>query len=140
MHFIDLDPGRRFVRWTVLSRDATPAGKKGAWWRCRCDCGTERPVASAYLLSNRSRSCGCLQRDAVTKRPEDRKTAPRRQGAATHITMEWRGESLHLTEVCRRENVSYSWVYARCGRNPTEALIEYAKRAAPAFSERGGCR
>ena len=29
-------------------------------WRCRCDCGKEKIVKSANLISNKTQSCGCL--------------------------------------------------------------------------------
>lgn len=32
---------------------------------CRCDCGEVRAVSVADLVSGRSRSCGCLQKDVV---------------------------------------------------------------------------
>lgn len=38
-----------------------------ARWLCRCDCGTEREVKARTLRGGRSRSCGCLQREAARK-------------------------------------------------------------------------
>jgi hypothetical protein len=62
--------GKTFDRWTVIAR----AGRKfyehaepEAMWLCRCDCGTEREVSGAQLRKGTSRSCGCLQREAVGK-------------------------------------------------------------------------
>ena len=34
-------------------------------WKCRCDCGNECIVRSVDLRKQRTRSCGCLQRDRV---------------------------------------------------------------------------
>lgn len=45
--------GQRFGRWTALT--ALPKYR----WLCRCDCGTERAVASKNLKNGRSESCGC---------------------------------------------------------------------------------
>jgi hypothetical protein len=56
-----VEPGARFGRWTVLTHPE--AGHNRAAW-CRCDCGTERKVAVINLLSGKSKSCGCLLRDA----------------------------------------------------------------------------
>lgn len=36
-------------------------------WLCRCECGNERPFFSGNLKSGRSKSCGCLHREIVTK-------------------------------------------------------------------------
>lgn len=52
--------GQRFGYWTVLYR-AENKGDRAAWY-CRCDCGTERVVSSALLLSGESLSCGCYNR------------------------------------------------------------------------------
>lgn len=40
-------------------RSAT--GRRG--YICRCDCGTEQWVATTYLTSGESLSCGCIVRD-----------------------------------------------------------------------------
>lgn len=211
MHFINLRRGRRFGRWEILSRAETPAGKKGAWWNCRCSCGTERPVASAHLRSGRSQSCGCLHLERISKSPEDRITGPmyslwqsiktrcynekhptyrnyggrgvsvcerwrtfehfrddmgpkpfegasidridnsgdyspencrwtdrfgQAQNTRRNTMLVWEGVEIPLSEVCRRANVDYYWVYVRCRRKPTAALIEQAKRVAGPFKER----
>lgn len=52
--------GRRFGRWTVLSR-AGKTSQGEPTWLCKCDCGTEREIAGACLRFERSRSCGCLR-------------------------------------------------------------------------------
>lgn len=59
----ELPIGARFGRWTVIAdSDVRSAiGRRG--YICRCDCGTEQWVATSYLTSGGSRSCGCLIRD-----------------------------------------------------------------------------
>lgn len=37
--------------------------QRQAVWLCRCSCGTEKEVASRYVISGHTRSCGCLKRD-----------------------------------------------------------------------------
>ena len=37
-------------------------------WRCLCDCGKLKEVASSRLRGGYTRSCGCLQRDAIIAR------------------------------------------------------------------------
>jgi hypothetical protein len=56
-HAIDLT-GQRFGRLTVLCLDSTDGQ---AYWRCRCDCGTERSFRSARLRSGYTTSCGCAR-------------------------------------------------------------------------------
>ncbi len=72
--------GKRVGRWTVLRRaGCTP--KRGFNWLCRCACGTEKIVSGGTLRQRTSRSCGCLQREAVTKHGM----------AGTPIYKVWRG-------------------------------------------------
>lgn len=60
---IDLT-GQRFGRWTVIEK----AVKKPNNQRfCRCDCGKERFVKGVQLTSGRSKSCGCLKTQMLTK-------------------------------------------------------------------------
>ena len=61
--------GRKFGRWTVLERAEPKHNKKGCVegrWRCRCDCGVERIVLQASLVSGKSKSCGCLNREIAS--------------------------------------------------------------------------
>ena len=55
---------KRFGRWTVLYR-AKGEGNS-SYWKCRCDCGTERVVRKQQLKNGRSQSCGCLHKEIVT--------------------------------------------------------------------------
>jgi hypothetical protein len=52
--------GEIFNRWTVLGR------VDGDKWQCRCQCGTERNVDGGNLRFNRSKSCGCLQKEITS--------------------------------------------------------------------------
>ena len=59
--------GRRFGRWLVFER----AGKDKygyVTWNCICDCGNKRIVNSQNLIRKRSKSCGCLNRETISKR------------------------------------------------------------------------
>lgn len=53
--------GARHGRWTILER--LPNRRVLA----RCECGTERAVVVRNLVSGNSRSCGCLNREVITK-------------------------------------------------------------------------
>lgn len=59
--FLDLT-GRRFGRWMVVEL-GEKRGRK-FYWCCRCDCGVEKLVHGEHLKEGRSRSCGCLNREA----------------------------------------------------------------------------
>lgn len=57
--------GKRFGRWTVLSRSQRSTKNMSAYWNCVCDCGTKRAVPSEGLRSGRSQSCGCRHKEIV---------------------------------------------------------------------------
>ena len=50
-----------FGKWHVLRRDTEHIGS-GAYWICKCDCGTVRSVAGNSLKQGASFSCGCESR------------------------------------------------------------------------------
>ena len=51
--------GRKFNHLMVIGKAETRYGK--LHWLCRCDCGNMTVVSSGGLISNHTRSCGCLQ-------------------------------------------------------------------------------
>ena len=61
--------GKKFGRWTVLSR-APNRGTRTAW-TCKCECGTVKDILSCHLKSGRSKSCGCLRREVLEQRTID---------------------------------------------------------------------
>jgi len=64
---IDLK-GKVFDRWTVKSLSDKRASGGSLKWICVCECGTEKAVKSSDLIRGASRSCGCLQMEALGKR------------------------------------------------------------------------
>jgi hypothetical protein len=59
--------GKRYGRLTVVSQGAAPLGKRGRWFKCRCDCGIETTVRAGSLTNGHTRSCGCLQREIAAE-------------------------------------------------------------------------
>ena len=57
--------GNRFGRLTVLSVHHRLHPQT---WRCRCDCGVATTVLRRDLQQGRTRSCGCLRREASRAR------------------------------------------------------------------------
>jgi len=55
--------GMKFNRLTVVSR-AENKGKNAAW-NCLCECGNTIIVKSNCLISNRTKSCGCLAKETI---------------------------------------------------------------------------
>lgn len=67
--FINL-MGQKFGRLTVIKRAddyISPNGYKATMWLCKCDCGNEIIVRTSDLRSKRTKSCGCLWKDAHYK-------------------------------------------------------------------------
>ncbi len=51
--------GTRFGFWVVVG-ESEPAPSGMSRWICRCDCGAERTLRRAILITGTSRSCGCM--------------------------------------------------------------------------------
>ena len=60
--------GQTFGRWTVI--DFAKLYGEYAYWNCVCNCEnkTKKVVRSHGLISGRSKSCGCLQKEITSKR------------------------------------------------------------------------
>jgi hypothetical protein len=56
--------GQTFGRLTVLSRRSGNS-HTGIRWLCKCSCGNQKEIQ--IRRSNPSQSCGCLQRERITK-------------------------------------------------------------------------
>lgn len=59
--------GQKFTRLTVGEKVGKTNG--GQWrYKCTCDCGKETVVATGWLRSGHSKSCGCLSADMARTR------------------------------------------------------------------------
>lgn len=55
--------GQRFGRLIVLRRVGDGKGSQSKWL-CRCDCGNEAVAFAGNMRRGKTRSCGCLYREA----------------------------------------------------------------------------
>lgn len=71
--------GYRFGRLTVLrkSDDYLQKELSNIKWHCICDCGNEVDVRSFDLRRGRTKSCGCLHKDIVSKHGELKNGTPK---------------------------------------------------------------
>jgi len=53
------ETGNRYGKWVVIRR-VENSRNYGAYWLCRCDCGTERAIQGGSLRRGASQSCRCL--------------------------------------------------------------------------------
>ena len=58
--------GQRFGKLTVIQYDHTE-GKGHTYWKCICDCGTEKIVRKDGLISGAVVSCGCHKAQQTSK-------------------------------------------------------------------------
>jgi len=56
--------GKKIGRWTVVALDSIR--NTNAYWRCVCECGSEKAVAAMTLRNGQSQSCGCLRSEMKT--------------------------------------------------------------------------
>lgn len=74
---------QRFGRLVVLER--TENRGQQSCWLCQCDCGNFTKVTAGLLRSGRTKSCGCLLKEASSKTATKNLTG-RRFGKLTVIT------------------------------------------------------
>jgi hypothetical protein len=59
--------GLRFGKLVVLREIKNRTGYKKIQWECKCDCGNNTIAVSSHLISGHTKSCNCLQREAVRR-------------------------------------------------------------------------
>ena len=52
--------GKKIGKLTVIEK--VGAWDKQIWWRCKCECGTEKVISGATLRRGKTQSCGCVYR------------------------------------------------------------------------------
>lgn len=69
--------GLKFGRLTVLNQSSQRGNNNQVKWDCVCDCGNRHTVQGNSLNGGKSKSCGCLLRDAryVKNKNTDREKA-----------------------------------------------------------------
>ena len=59
--------GKKFNRLFVLCKDESKKSKR-VKWKCLCDCGLSVSVDGSKLRNEKTKSCGCLQKEQQSKR------------------------------------------------------------------------
>lgn len=60
------EAGNRYNRWTIIKRVENNY-KGDAMYLAKCDCGTEKIIRGSSVRLGESKSCGCLQKEAIEK-------------------------------------------------------------------------
>lgn len=94
--------GQSFHLWSVIALSHTKGPHK--YYRCRCQCGTEKVVQANSLVAGTSQSCGCHRRKASAERATS-------HGMTGHRAYSiWQG----MTRRCSDPNfAAYRWYGAR---------------------------
>ncbi len=88
--------GQKFGRLIVLKR--MNKDKQGNYcWLCKCDCKKETIILGSSLRSGNTKSCGCLQKEIVTKHGHNR------GNKQTKIYQSWRD----MIQRCTNPNHKY---------------------------------
>ena len=64
-----LCPGEKFGKLTVIKFDHKEHNR--SYYRCKCDCGTEKVIRGTSLTNGTTKSCGCLIHDQHNKRNKE---------------------------------------------------------------------
>lgn len=75
--------GQKFGYLTVIADSGDRDPKRGVVWRCQCDCGNVKLVATSYLRSGGVRSCGCFLRQEMERRSREADLTGRKVGRLT---------------------------------------------------------
>jgi hypothetical protein len=69
--------GLKFGRLLVISKNEIKGNNRQIRWDCKCDCGNKHSVTGESLRSGKSKSCGCLLKEArhVKNKNSDREKA-----------------------------------------------------------------
>lgn len=114
--------GQKFNRLTVVSFAYT---KKLAYWNCLCECGNIKVVRSTSLRNGHTGSCGCLNRDVITKHGEAHKTVEyhtwlnivyRIKNTKSKIYLNYGGRGIKISDEWLN---SYDTFLADMGRRPS---------------------
>lgn len=105
-------PGTEFGRLTVLEKAAKRGKHYIAYYRCRCICGAETVTRGTSLTTGKTRSCGCLHREAAASQREILRRANTSHGLSrTRAYAAWTA----MWKRCTDPSVaSYRW-YGRRG-------------------------
>lgn len=117
--------GKKFGRWTVVSRNGNKNGQ--AAWLCKCVCGNESTIKGEMLRRGKSLSCGCLRSEGHKSHggrysPEytiwsgmiQRCTNPKRKGYQNYggrgikVTERWRRFENFIADMGQRPSSKHS--------------------------------
>jgi hypothetical protein len=123
--------GEHFGRLTVVRYEGR--NHRHRFWKCRCDCGGITVSRGDALASGLSKSCGCLNREIVSRSatkhgqawpkctPEYRAWAAILQRCFNHKSRAYRNYGARGIVVCDRWRESFDAFFSDVGNRPSKA-------------------
>jgi hypothetical protein len=107
--------GNRYGRLVVLSYEYDD-DRRRPYYKCLCDCGNEKIIQGHSLKSNKTKSCGCLRLEIISK------SSGEASFNALYSHYKWaakdRGYSFNLSKDKFKELTSSNCFY--CGEEPSK--------------------
>lgn len=112
----------KFGRLTVVRRGedyaAPKTGHRHPRWLCQCECGNTKQILSAMLLSGKTKSCGCLQKELARERAKNQTPWNK-----ADITGERFGRLTAVSALRNDPEQGYIWLCkCDCGNETTAAV------------------
>ncbi len=112
--------GKICDRLTVIKLDDTV--KSGIYWICKCKCGNEVSVLVTSLLSESTRSCGCLQKEIAAKQIISQNTKYTKEiSAAKVIYRTYSDGNITFEDFYRLSQLPCNY----CGREPFKKYTKF---------------
>lgn len=116
--------GRKFGRLTVIDLQRTDGR---IYWKCKCDCGNIKLIPRGSLVSGRTRSCGCYNRERAVE------TNTTHGMTETRLYQTWQ----NMKNRCRNKNVESYKYYGERGISLCDEWNESFKSFAKWSMENG---
>jgi hypothetical protein len=102
--FVDLT-GQRFGRLVVQRKLDVRDSDNRIMWACLCDCGAFTQVSGHHLRSGNTKSCGCLQKEAI--RITAKSNAKHGEAGKTRLYNIWKGMKKRCLSPSHKSYSSY---------------------------------
>jgi hypothetical protein len=115
--------GQKFGLWKII--DQAESNKRGGpYYRCVCDCGSERTVRGPNLSRGLSRSCGCAERPAKHGHTRQGKMTPEYRARVNAIQRCTNPLNCRFSEYgARGIRMCDRWLYGENGMSGFECFL-----------------
>ncbi|MCZ1090876.1 AP2/ERF family transcription factor [Clostridioides difficile] len=115
--------GKKFGRLTAI-KSTNKKAKSGHYiWACKCDCGNKIEIIESSLTTGKTRSCGCLQKEAMRENMKLATKANKEKNIIENTNL----ALLKKTEAYPNSKTKVRGVYWDKSKNKYKAQIEFKK-------------